>query len=92
MLIVLILMLTEAFFIMPSSLAREEPMDLANESQLNPYNNTELTSFVESEVAYAQENGKDRALDEFSNKTEWMTIGGWDLESTYHVLDFSIFA
>ena len=60
-LIVVILLLTATFFIMQ--------LALANESLINSSNKTELVSFVEFAVAYAQENGKDKALDEFSNKT-----------------------
>jgi signal transduction histidine kinase len=60
-LIVVILLLTATFFIMQ--------LALANESPINSSNKTELVSFVEFALAYAQENGKDQALDEFSNKT-----------------------
>ena len=67
-LMVVILLLTATFFVMQLALAKEESMVLANESIIASSNNTELVSFVESAVAYAQENGKDRALDEFSNK------------------------
>ena len=65
----IILLLIAAFFIMPLTLASEESMGLMNESQMDAYNKTELISFVESAVAYARESGKDKALDEFSNKT-----------------------
>ena len=60
-LIVIILLLTATFFIMQLALAKE--------SQIDSSNKTQLVSFVESALAYAQENGKDKALDEFSNKT-----------------------
>jgi len=61
-LMVVILLLTATFFAMQLALAKEE-------SIITSSNKTELVSFVESAVAYAQENGKDKALDEFSNKT-----------------------
>jgi cytochrome c len=69
MLIASILLLTATFLVMPSVVASEESMGLANESQMDAYNKTQLISFVESAVAYARKNGKDNALDEFSNKT-----------------------
>jgi cytochrome c len=69
MIMALILLPSAAFFAMPSIMASEESMGLVNESQTDAYNTTELVSFVESAVAYARENGKEKALDEFSNKT-----------------------
>ncbi len=68
-LIIVITLLTATGFFMHLALAKEESMGLANESQITSSNKTELVSFVESALAYAQENGKDKALDEFSNKT-----------------------
>ena len=68
-LMVVILLLTATVFVMQLALAKEESMGLANESLNTSSNKTELVSFVESAVAYAQENGKDKALKEFSNKT-----------------------
>jgi len=50
-------------------------MVLANASLSASSNKTELVSFVESAVAYAQENGKDKALKEFSNKTGTLVCG-----------------
>jgi hypothetical protein len=61
-LMVVILLLNATFFVMQLALAKEE-------SIITSSNKTEHVSFVESAVAYAQENGKDKALDEFSNKT-----------------------
>jgi cytochrome c len=69
LLIVVILLLTAVAFVMQTALAKEESMGLANESLSVSSNQSELVSFVESAVAYAQENGKDKALVEFSNKT-----------------------
>lgn len=66
---VVILLLTATVFVMQLALAKEESMSLANESLITSSNKTELVSFVESAVAYAQKNGKDKALGEFSNKT-----------------------
>ncbi len=66
---VVILLLTATVFVTHLALAKEESIGLANESLTTSSNKTEFVSFVESAVAYAQENGKDKALDEFSNKT-----------------------
>jgi signal transduction histidine kinase len=68
-LIIVITLLTATGFFMHLALAKEESMGMANESHITSSNKTELVSFVESALAYAQENGKDKALDEFSNKT-----------------------
>lgn len=75
MLMALILLLIATFFVMQSAMASEESIELANESQMDAYNTTELVSFVESAAAYARENGKDKALDEFSNKTGSFVLG-----------------
>lgn len=69
MLIIVISLLIATGFFMHSALAKEESMSLADESHINSSNKTELVSFVESALAYVQEYGKDKALDEFSNKT-----------------------
>jgi len=69
MLMVVILLLTATVFVMQLALAKEESMGLANEPLITSSNKTQLVSFVESAVAYAQENGKDKALEEFCNKT-----------------------
>ena len=69
MLMASILLLTAAFSIVPSAAASEKSIGLANDSQNKAYNTTEMISFVESAVAYAHENGKDKALDEFSNRS-----------------------
>jgi len=69
-LMAVILLLTATVFVMQLALAKEESMGLANASLITSSSNkTELVSFVESALAYDQENGKDKALDEFSNKT-----------------------
>ena len=65
----LILLLAAAFLVMPLAVASEKSIDPANDSKIEAYNTTELVTFVESAVAYAHENGKDKALYEFSNKT-----------------------
>ena len=67
--VVVILLLTVAVFVVQLALSKEESVGLANESLNTSSNKTELVSFVESALAYARENGKDKALDEFSNKT-----------------------
>ena len=66
---VVILLSTAMIFFMQSALAKEGSIGLANESLITSSNKTELVSFVESALDYARENGKDVALDEFSNKT-----------------------
>ena len=55
---------------MQLALAKEESMGLENESLNTSFNKIELVSFVESAVAYVQENGKDKALKEFSNSAK----------------------
>ena len=64
-----ILLLTAMILVTQSALAKEESMGMANASLITTSNTTGLVSFVESAVAYAQKNGKDKALKEFSNKT-----------------------
>jgi len=68
-LIIIILLLTPTVFVMQSALATEESMGLPDESLTSSSNKTQLVSFVQSAVAYARDNGKNKALDEFSNKT-----------------------
>lgn len=67
LLIAVILLLIAAIFVTRSALA-EESNSMANTSLSLSPNEIELISFVDSAVAYAQENGKDKALKEFSNK------------------------
>lgn len=69
LLMVVILLLTATICFMQLALAKEGSIGLANESLTTSSNKTELVSFVESALAYARENGKDKALVEFSNKT-----------------------
>jgi hypothetical protein len=64
-LMVVILLLAAAVSVMQLAYAKEESMGMANASLSASSNKTELVSFVESAVAYAQENGKDKALKEF---------------------------
>jgi cytochrome c len=68
-LMVVILLLIATVFVMQSALAKEDSIVLENTSLSASYNKTELVSFVESAVTYSQENGKDKALKEFCNKT-----------------------
>ena len=63
-LMAVILLLSATFFVTQST-----ALAIANASLGTSSNKTELVSFVESAVAYAQKNGKDKALKEFSNKT-----------------------
>lgn len=70
MIMSVILLLSATVFVTQSTaLAKEESMGMGNASLGASSNKTELVSFVESAVAYAQKNGKDKALTEFSNKT-----------------------
>jgi polar amino acid transport system substrate-binding protein len=64
-----ILMLTATAFVLQMSAARGEPIDSANESLNTSSNKTQLVTFVESALACVQKYGKERALEEFSNKT-----------------------
>lgn len=68
-LLVAILLLNATGFATQSALAGDESMGMANTSLSASPDETELVSFVKSAVVYAQENGKDTALKEFSNKT-----------------------
>ena len=68
LLLAAILFLSATILVTQSALA-EESMDIANASLGASHNEAKLVSFVESAVAYAQENGKDMALKEFSDKT-----------------------
>lgn len=63
LLLAVILLLSATIFVTQTALA-EESMSIS----ASP-NETQLVSFVKSAVAYAQENGKEKALKEFSNKT-----------------------
>jgi len=64
-----ILLLCGAIFVSPSTLAEDGSIGGADSSPSATADVTELVSFVQSAVAYAQENEKEVALDEFSNKT-----------------------
>jgi signal transduction histidine kinase len=68
-LIAAILLLSATVFVTQSALAENESLGAANASLVPSPSTTELVSFVESAVAYAKENGKEKALKEFSNKT-----------------------
>lgn len=64
-----ILLLCCAIFVSPSTLAEDWSIGEADSSPSATADVTELVSFVQSAVAYAQENEKEVALEEFSNKT-----------------------
>jgi len=49
--------------------AKDESLNASNASISELSCKAELVSFVEEAVAYAQKNGKEKALDEFSNQT-----------------------
>jgi cytochrome c len=68
-LIGVILLLSAAIFVMQPAMAKDDFAAIKNTSISGASNKTQLVSFVESAVAYAQKNGKDKALDEFSNNT-----------------------
>jgi cytochrome c len=71
MLLSIILLLSASVFATQSALAEDEATSLVASSD----DKTELVSFVESDVTYVQENGKDMALEEFSNKTGQFVSG-----------------
>jgi signal transduction histidine kinase len=73
LLLAAILLLIAVVFVTQSAWAEESGM--ANASLSASPNETELVSFVESAVVYAQENGKDEALKEFSNQTGSFVVG-----------------
>lgn len=64
-----ILLLTTTAFVLQIALAEEDSTAQANASLANSSNKSQLISFVESALTYAQKNGKDKALEEFSNKS-----------------------
>lgn len=64
-----ILLLAATAFALQIALAEENSTVQANASLASSSNKSQLISFVESALAYAQENGKDKALEEFSNKS-----------------------
>jgi len=68
-LMALILLLCVVIFVSPSTLAEGESIGKADPSPCVTANVTELVSFVQSAVAYAQENERKMALREFSDKT-----------------------
>ena len=67
--LIMIMLLSASVLVTQSVLAEDESIGNANQSLSSSPNITELITFVESAVAYAQENGKDMALMEFNNKT-----------------------
>jgi polar amino acid transport system substrate-binding protein len=64
-----ILLLAATVFVLQMSTARGELIDSANESLNTASTKAQLVSFVESALTYVQKHGKERALEEFSNKT-----------------------
>jgi signal transduction histidine kinase len=68
-LIATILLLSAAVSATQSAFAADKSKTMANSSLITPANTIELVSFVESAVAYAKENGREKALKEFNNKT-----------------------
>ncbi len=67
-LIAIILLLSATVIVTQTALAKEDSTAVTNASINASTDKAELVSFVESALAYAQKNGKDKALDEFSNK------------------------
>jgi len=63
-----ILLLTAVISLSQLASAKDESLDASNTSISELSRKTELVSFVEEAVAYAQKNGKEKALDEFSNQ------------------------
>jgi polar amino acid transport system substrate-binding protein len=64
-----ILLAAMTAFVLQIALAKEDSTIQANASLANSSNKLQLISFVESALAYAKKNGKDRALEEFSNRS-----------------------
>jgi cytochrome c len=67
-LIATILLLSATVFVAQAALPEKGSLNAANASLTLP-NVRELVTFVDSAVAYAKENGKEKALKEFNNKT-----------------------
>src|SRR5512137_2334136 len=67
-LIATILLLGATVFASQAVLPEKKSLNAANASLTLP-NVKELVTFVDSAVAYAKENGKEKALKEFNNKT-----------------------
>jgi signal transduction histidine kinase len=65
----MILLLCGAIFVSPSTLAEDESISEADLSPSATADVTGLVSFVQSAVAYAQENEREASLEVFSNKT-----------------------
>ncbi|MCP1392773.1 MAG: cache domain-containing protein [Methanothrix sp.] len=68
-LISVILIFGGMIFVSPATLAEDESISMADPSLCAAADVTELVTFVRSAVAYAQDNGSELALKEFSNKT-----------------------
>lgn len=68
-LIVGILLLSATVLITQSAFAADKPANMANASITALPDVKELVSFVDSAIAYARENGKEKALKAFNNKT-----------------------
>jgi len=68
-LIAAILLLSATLLITQSALAADKSASITNASSVASPTVKDLVSFVQSAAAYAKENGKDKALKEFDNKT-----------------------
>ncbi|MDD4651826.1 MAG: cache domain-containing protein [Methanothrix sp.] len=64
-----VLLLATTAFVLEIALAEADSTVPANESLSASSNKTQLVSFVESALAFVQKNGKDKALEEFSNRS-----------------------
>ena len=63
------MLLSTTVFVTQSAFAENESLGAANISLIASPSMTELVSFVGSAAEYAKENGKEKALQEFNNKT-----------------------
>jgi hypothetical protein len=68
-LIATILLLGATVFVAQSALPEKGSLGTANSSLTASPTAKELVSFVESAVAYAKQNGKEKAIKEFNNRT-----------------------
>jgi polar amino acid transport system substrate-binding protein len=64
-----ILLLATTAFVPQIAMAKEDSTVPENAALTDSSNKSQLISFVELALAYARENGKDKALEEFSNKS-----------------------
>ena len=67
-LLAIIFLLVGAALVIPAALGEAEVMEEENPAPIAPEKVDELVAFVQSAVAFAQEKGREAALEEFSKK------------------------